>query len=224
MRIGIRHNYSLIIFYLLLVGCAAMAPEGTRLAQMDFHQFTESAIANDNPELAKRFSASRAAVCQSIRNNETGPCISAATMMFQTSTGKSSDPEFRLIGAFENWCAAHGSHLKTALPKGSAKGLGESYGGSYYFSDFGSAVRNLKIKGGTETSVVQPKIITGRECPLGGSSVGLITTVVFSGLDENRQLKKSVLSLFYDEKDLAAFTALGTPDRTDSREASRKDQ
>ncbi len=205
-------------------GCAALAPEGTRLAQMDFRQFMESAIANDNPELAKRFSASRAAVCQSIRYNETGPCIGTATMMFQTSTSASSEPDTRLIRAFENWCAAHGSHLKTAMPKGSAKGLGESYGGSYYFSDFGSAVRNLKIKGGTETSVVQPKIPTGRECPLGGSSVGLITAVVFSGLDENRQPKKSVLSLFYDEKDLVAFAALGAPDRSDSHEASRKDQ
>jgi hypothetical protein len=52
------------VVFVVLAGCAALQSPGTRYAQMDFHQFTAWAIASDDPELARRFGATRAAVCQ----------------------------------------------------------------------------------------------------------------------------------------------------------------
>lgn len=190
----------------VMAGCAALAPEGTRYAQMDFPQFSQAAIGHGSPALAKRFGATRAAVCRATRDFETGPCVSGASSFFSTP-GMPTDPDMRLRLAFDNWCAAHGGSAKPAMPsRMGGRPMGTmTRSQEFYFSDFGTAVGSLRIKAGQEISTGQTIRPYGRECVVGGSSVGLITAVMASGLNENGVYERLVLALFYDEKDLVAF-------------------
>ena len=190
-----------------IAGCAALAPEGTRYAQMDFPQFTQAAIGSGSPTLAKRFGATRAAVCRATRDFETGPCVSGASSFFSTPAVP-KDPDMRLAFAFDNWCAAHGGSAKPAMPSRMGRRARGTMTQSpeFYFSDFGTAVGNLLIKAGQEISTGQVIRPYARQCFVGQSSVGLITAVMASGLNENGVYERSVLALFYDEEDLEAFT------------------
>lgn len=189
--------------FVLLAGCAALTPPGTRYAQMDFHQFTASAIANDDPELARRFGATRAAVCQGAVDHEMAPCISLATTGIFTTPDVPKDPELRLVQAFENWCAVHGGQTKLAVPGWMGR-MGRDP--RFYFSDFGTVAAKLTIVDDRGMPINKAEPPHARQCVLGPSSVGLITTALPRGPHTNAVIQRLVLALFYDEKDLVVFT------------------
>lgn len=185
-----------------LAGCAGLTPPGTRYAQMDFHQFTASAIANDDPELARRFGATRAAVCQGAIDHEMAPCVSLATTGIFSTPDIPRDPETRLTWAFENWCAVHGGQAKLAVPGWMGR-MGRDP--RFYFSDFGTAAAKLTIVDDQGTPLNKAEPPHARQCLMGQSSVGLITTAIPRGPHTNAVIQRLVLALFYDETDLVAF-------------------
>lgn len=210
MFIKMRYVLPLSAAVALAAGCATPMPLGARYAQMDFTQFMATAITQDDPELARRFGATRAAV--HIENFTT------------------SDVAARLATSLDDWCAAHGGAARATLPATLAHiqrtvVLGSKPPAQFYATDFGTAVSNMRVTGGQETSMKQHRTAIGRQCMIGPSSTGLVTVVLDSGLNERGRPQRSVLALLYNEKDLTAFAKSadesGSNANRDARQSSK---